>query len=58
MTSERKMASNRKNEWLENSKKNIKTITQQAHNLYTKLDLGHNYVTSYMNVYTTLLQRL
>ena len=34
------------------------TTTQQAHNVYTTLVLGHIYVTSCMNVYTTLLQRL
>ena len=30
-------------------------FTQQAHNAYTALVLGHIYVTSYMNDYTTLL---
>ena len=34
------------------------TISQQARNVYTTLDLGHIYITSYINVYTTLLQRL
>ena len=34
------------------------SITQQAHNVYTMLALGHIYLMSYMNVYTTLLQRL
>ena len=32
--------------------------TQQAHNVYATLILGHIYVKSYMNVYTTLLQRM
>ena len=32
--------------------------SHQAHNVYSTLALGHIYVTSYMNVYTTLLQRL
>ena len=31
---------------------------QQAHNVYTTLVLGHIYVTLYINVYTTFLQRL
>ena len=31
---------------------------QEAHNVYTTLALVHIYVTSYMNVYTTLLQAL
>ena len=30
--------------------------SQQAYNVYTTLVLGHVFVTSYMNVYTTLLQ--
>ena len=32
--------------------------SQQANNVYTTLVLGHIFVTSYMNVYTTLLQRM
>ena len=33
-------------------------MPQQTHNFYTTLVLGHIYVTSYMNVYATLLQRM
>ena len=33
-------------------------LTQQAHNIHTTLVSGHIYVTSYMDVYTTLLQRM
>ena len=32
-------------------------ISQQAHNVYSTLALGHIYVTSYMNVYKTLSRR-
>ena len=35
-----------------------KNNSQQAHNVYTTLVPGHNDVTSYMNVYATLLQPL
>ena len=42
---------------LQNKIKIVK-YTQQAHNVYTALVLGHIYVTSYMNIYKTLQQRL
>ena len=37
---------------------NIYAISQQAQNIYKTLVLGHIYITSYMNVYATLLTRL
>ena len=42
---------------LQNKIKIVK-YTHQAHNVYTALVLGHIYVTSYMDVYATLLQHL